>query len=105
MVIIVLFGDFGLVKDTVCWVGFVFLKFGTVVLFLQGNLELVSELNARLKVCIKWFQKRDESHVEEEGKLQIALDALEKKCTETGILCSFNVSFQYCMILCLSASD
>jgi kinesin family protein C1 len=53
----------------------------------------VSELNARLKVCIKWFQKRDESHVEEEGKLQIALDALEKKCTETGILCSFNVSF------------
>ena len=62
-----------------------FLKFGTV-LFWQGNLELVSELNARLKVCIKWFQKRDESHVEEEGKLQIALDALEKKCTETGIL-------------------
>ncbi|KAL9346814.1 hypothetical protein Peur_061667 [Populus x canadensis] len=49
----------------------------------KGNLELVSELNARLKVCIKWFQKRDESHVEEEGKLQIALDALEKKCTET----------------------
>ncbi|KAJ6885649.1 kinesin-like protein KIN-14C isoform X1 [Populus alba x Populus x berolinensis] len=49
----------------------------------KGNLELVSELNARLKVCIKWFQKRDGSHVEEEGKLQIALDALEKKCTET----------------------
>ncbi|KAG5234813.1 KINESIN protein [Salix suchowensis] len=49
----------------------------------KGNLELVSELNARLKVCIKWFQKRDESHVEEEGKLQIALDASEKKCTET----------------------
>ncbi|KAI5590658.1 hypothetical protein POPTR_004G031600v4 [Populus trichocarpa] len=49
----------------------------------KGNMELVSELNARLKVCIKWFQKRDEAHVEGEGKLQKALDALEKKCAET----------------------
>ncbi|XP_011003401.1 PREDICTED: kinesin-1-like isoform X2 [Populus euphratica] len=49
----------------------------------KGNMELVSELNARLKVCIKWFQKRDEAHVEGEGKLQNALDALEKKCAET----------------------
>ncbi|KAG5246856.1 hypothetical protein OIU77_021934 [Salix suchowensis] len=49
----------------------------------KGNLELVSELNARLKVCIKWFQKRDEAHVEGEGKLQNALDALDKKCAET----------------------
>ncbi|CAK7350899.1 unnamed protein product [Dovyalis caffra] len=49
----------------------------------KGNLELVAELNARLKICIKWFQKRDEGHVEEEGKLQNALDALEKKCAET----------------------
>lgn len=78
-------GDIGFVKRTVCWVGFVFEKFGTVVLFSQGNLELVSELNARLKVCIKWFQKRDEAHVEGEGKLQNALDALDKKCAETGI--------------------
>jgi hypothetical protein len=65
-------------------VWFFFEKFGTVVLFWQGNMELVSELNARLKVCIKWFQKRDEAHVEGEGKLQKALDALEKKCAETG---------------------
>ncbi|KAB5560515.1 hypothetical protein DKX38_005472 [Salix brachista] len=49
----------------------------------KGNLELVSELNTRLKVCIKWFQKRDEAHVEGEGKLQNALDALDKKCAET----------------------
>ncbi|KDP20822.1 hypothetical protein JCGZ_21293 [Jatropha curcas] len=48
----------------------------------KGNMELVSELNNRLKLCIKWFQKRDESHVDEQGKLRNALESSEKKCAD-----------------------
>ncbi|KAJ4837153.1 hypothetical protein Tsubulata_015896 [Turnera subulata] len=49
----------------------------------KGNLEVVSELNSRLKVCLKWCQKRDEGHIEEEARLQSTLESLEKKCADT----------------------
>ena len=55
--------------------------------FWQGNLELVSELNSRLKLCIKWFQKRDEAQIDEQGKLRVALESSEKICAATGNFC------------------
>ncbi|EEF43957.1 kinesin-like protein KIN-14C [Ricinus communis] len=51
----------------------------------KGNMEVVNELNNRLKVCIKWFQKRDEAHLDEQGKLRAALDSSEKKCADMEV--------------------
>ncbi|XP_050211296.1 kinesin-like protein KIN-14C [Mercurialis annua] len=51
----------------------------------KGNLELVSGVNSRLKSCIRWFQKRDEVNLDNQGKLQIALEASEKKCADTEV--------------------
>ncbi|KAF2303618.1 hypothetical protein GH714_020176 [Hevea brasiliensis] len=51
----------------------------------KGNLELVNELNNRLKLCIKWFQKRDEAHVDEQGKLRNALQSSEKRCADSEV--------------------
>lgn len=47
-------------------------------------MELVNELNTRLKLCIKWFQKRDEANVDEQGKLRNTLESSEKKCADMG---------------------
>ncbi|CAN1319086.1 Kinesin-like protein KIN-14C [Linum perenne] len=48
----------------------------------KGNLEVMTEFNGRLKVCIKWCQKREEGHVEEESKLRSSLEASEKRCVD-----------------------
>ncbi|CAI0407056.1 unnamed protein product [Linum tenue] len=50
---------------------------------LKGNLEVTTELNSRLKLCLKWCQKREEGHVEEESKLRNALETCEKRCADT----------------------
>ncbi|KAJ8761678.1 hypothetical protein K2173_004454 [Erythroxylum novogranatense] len=49
----------------------------------KGNLELVSDLNSRLKLCIKWFQKRDAEHLDEEAKLRSALENSQKALADT----------------------
>lgn len=51
----------------------------------KGNMELVNELNTRLKLCIKWFQKRDEANVDEQGKLRNTLESSEKKCADMEV--------------------
>ena len=47
-------------------------------------MEQMGDLIGRLKLCVKWFQKLEESYVEEKEKLQAALESAEKKCSDTG---------------------
>ncbi|GLT32058.1 hypothetical protein SLA2020_067520 [Shorea laevis] len=49
---------------------------------LKRKLESLTELNERLKRCIRWFQQGDENHVIEKEKLRNELDSAEKRCTE-----------------------
>ncbi|XP_065879119.1 kinesin-like protein KIN-14C [Euphorbia lathyris] len=51
----------------------------------KANFELVNELNNRLKNCIKWFQARDEAHLDEQGKLRSALESSEKTCNQKDV--------------------
>ncbi|CAN0852508.1 Kinesin-like protein KIN-14C [Linum grandiflorum] len=48
----------------------------------KGNLEVMTEFNGRLKICIRWCQKQEEKHVEEESRLRSALEASEKRCAD-----------------------
>ncbi|CAI0468074.1 unnamed protein product [Linum tenue] len=52
---------------------------------LKGNLEATTELNSRLKLCLKWCQKREEGHVEEESKLRNDLESYQKRCEDTEV--------------------
>jgi kinesin family protein C1 len=46
----------------------------------------MTELIKRLKLCIKWFQQVEQNHVLEKEKLQSSMEAVEKKCIDTGNL-------------------
>lgn len=38
----------------------------------------------RLKLCLKWFQQVEQNHVLEKANLQSSIEAVEKKCADTG---------------------
>lgn len=46
---------------------------------LKGKIEQMNEYTRKLKLCIKWFQDRDENHLLEQDKLQNSLETVEKK--------------------------
>lgn len=49
-------------------------------------MEQMVDINKRLKLCVKWFQRVEDSlHLEQE-KLRNALELSEKKCNDTGNL-------------------
>ncbi|XP_057963055.1 kinesin-like protein KIN-14C [Malania oleifera] len=52
---------------------------------LKGKVEQMNEHIRKLKMCIKWFQERDESHLLEQDKLQNELESTKKKCTDTEV--------------------
>ena len=47
-------------------------------------MEQMGDLIKRLKLCVRWFKKVEEGHIQEKEKLQEALESSEKKCTDTG---------------------
>ncbi|XP_054796454.1 kinesin-like protein KIN-14C isoform X2 [Prosopis cineraria] len=49
----------------------------------KGKIDQMGKLIRRLKLCVKYFEKREESNNEEKEKLQSALESAEKKCTDT----------------------
>ncbi|KAF3450468.1 hypothetical protein FNV43_RR06551 [Rhamnella rubrinervis] len=48
----------------------------------QKKLEQMADLNKRLKLCIKWFQRVEEGILLEQEKLRTALEFTEKKCND-----------------------
>ncbi|KAL0535147.1 hypothetical protein IC582_029470 [Cucumis melo] len=48
---------------------------------LKGKVDQITDHNKRLKLCIKWFQQIEESHLLEEERLRTALESAEKKCS------------------------
>lgn len=52
----------------------------------QKKLEQMADLNKRLKLCIKWFQRVEEGILLEQEKLRTALEFTEKKCNDAGNL-------------------
>ncbi|CAK9327360.1 unnamed protein product [Citrullus colocynthis] len=48
---------------------------------LKGKVDQITDHNKRLKLCIKWFQQIEESHLLEEDRLRTALESAEKKCS------------------------
>lgn len=51
---------------------------------LQGKIEQMTDIIKRLKVCVKWFQQVDETHVQEKESLRSSLESAEKRCSEKG---------------------
>lgn len=47
-------------------------------------MDQITDHNKRLKLCIKWFQQIEESHLLEEDRLRTALESAEKKCSAIG---------------------
>ncbi|WCJ20338.1 kinesin 1 [Euphorbia peplus] len=47
----------------------------------KRHLEVIT-LIKRLKVCIKWFQRKDEAHLDEQARLRNALECSERTCTQ-----------------------
>ena len=47
-------------------------------------MDQITDHNKRLKLCIKWFQQIEESHLLEEERLRTALESAEKKCSAIG---------------------
>ncbi|KAF8030049.1 hypothetical protein BT93_E2468 [Corymbia citriodora subsp. variegata] len=52
---------------------------------LKGKLEYMTDHNKKLKLCVKWFQRADESHLLEQERLRNSLESAEKKCTDTEL--------------------
>lgn len=50
----------------------------------QVKLDNAIDYIKRLKLCLKWFQQVEQNHVLEKEKLQSSIEAVEKKCTDTG---------------------
>ncbi|KAH7545834.1 hypothetical protein FEM48_Zijuj01G0135800 [Ziziphus jujuba var. spinosa] len=51
----------------------------------QKKMEQMVDINKRLKLCVKWFQRVEDSlHLEQE-KLRNALELSEKKCNDTEV--------------------
>lgn len=51
---------------------------------MQKKMDQMADLIRRLKLCVKWFKNVEEGYIEEKEKLQSALEAAEKKFTDTG---------------------
>ncbi|XP_022140187.1 kinesin-like protein KIN-14C [Momordica charantia] len=49
---------------------------------LKGKVDQITDHNKRLKLCIKWFQQVEESHLLDEERLRTALESAEKKCSD-----------------------
>ncbi|XP_022954623.1 kinesin-like protein KIN-14C [Cucurbita moschata] len=47
----------------------------------KGKIDQLTDHNKRLKLCIKWFQQVEESHLLEEERLRTSLESAEKKCS------------------------
>ncbi|XP_021294034.1 kinesin-like protein KIN-14C [Herrania umbratica] len=52
---------------------------------LKAKYEHAADHNKRLKLCVKWFQQCDESHVLDKEKLKNSLESAEKKCIDTEL--------------------
>ncbi|KAK6283651.1 hypothetical protein POUND7_002603 [Theobroma cacao] len=52
---------------------------------LRAKYEHAADHNKRLKLCVKWFQQCDESHVLDKEKLKNSLESAEKKCMDTEL--------------------
>lgn len=58
--------------------------FDLLIMIEQKKTELLNEKNKRLKLCVRWFQRREEENLAEHEKLRSALEFSEKKCTDAG---------------------
>ncbi|KAF3561436.1 hypothetical protein HID58_086692 [Brassica napus] len=48
----------------------------------KGKIEQMTDIIRRLKVCVKWFQQVDETHVQEKENLRSSLESAEKRFCE-----------------------
>ncbi|XP_028786543.1 kinesin-like protein KIN-14C [Neltuma alba] len=49
----------------------------------KRKMDQMGDFIRRLRLCVKWFQKLEETYIEEKEKLQSALESAEKKCSDT----------------------
>ncbi|TKY71576.1 Kinesin-1 protein [Spatholobus suberectus] len=49
----------------------------------KKKMDQMTDLIKRLKLCIRWFKRGEEGHIQEKEKLQTALESAEKKCIDT----------------------
>jgi kinesin family protein C1 len=45
----------------------------------KAKIEQMTDIIKRLKVCVKWFQQADETHVQEKENLKVSLESSEQK--------------------------
>ncbi|CAE6184968.1 unnamed protein product [Arabidopsis arenosa] len=45
----------------------------------KAKIEQMTDIIKRLKVCVKWFQQADETHVQEKESLKVSLESAEQK--------------------------
>lgn len=57
-------------------------------LSLQAKIEQMTDIIKRLKVCVKWFQQVDETHVQEKENLRVSLESAEQKYNLKGYFLS-----------------
>ncbi|KAL0712724.1 hypothetical protein Bca4012_019702 [Brassica carinata] len=48
----------------------------------KGKIEQMTDIIKRLKVCVRWFQQVDETHVQEKEHLRSSLESAEKRFTD-----------------------
>ncbi|KAL0876860.1 hypothetical protein Bca101_026565 [Brassica carinata] len=48
----------------------------------KGKIEQMTDIIRRLKVCVRWFQQEDETHVQEKEDLRSCLESAEKRCSD-----------------------
>lgn len=60
----------------------------------QGKIEQMTDIIRRLKVCVRWFQQGDETHVQEKEDLRSCLESAEKRCSDKGDFITFVLTYQ-----------
>ncbi|KAJ4902119.1 Kinesin-5 [Raphanus sativus] len=48
----------------------------------KGKIEQMTDIIRRLKVCVRWFQQGDETHVQEKEDLRSCLESAERRCSD-----------------------
>ncbi|KAF8414066.1 hypothetical protein HHK36_002065 [Tetracentron sinense] len=52
---------------------------------IKGKVDQMTEYIKKLRLCIKWFQGLEESHLLQQEKLRNLLESAERKCTEIEV--------------------
>ncbi|XP_010538054.1 PREDICTED: kinesin-like protein KIN-14C isoform X2 [Tarenaya hassleriana] len=51
----------------------------------KSKIEQMTDIIKRLKMCVKWFQQVEETHVQEKENLRTSLESAEKRCSDRDL--------------------